>query len=257
MNIISYIFESKEWTAIFFTFMRLSGLFMLMPGIGELYVFVRARLMLVLSLSFFFGIEYANDPLLNHHDISIITNILVELLNGVIAGAIMRILFNLLDVIGSVIDLQIGFSQTLFFNTAIHQSTSLTSMLLSHVGVLLFFVTQFYQVIIKGIAASFKIMPIGTFALNFYDYGNLLFFISSAFTLGLSIAAPFLFVGLIFFLSIGIMSRLMPQIQLLFIMTPMQIILGLWLLAILITSVISRFFQEIYTKTVAFWAIEF
>ena len=50
-------------------------------------------------------------------------------------------------------------------------------------------------------------------------------------------SAPFLAFGLIFYLGIGILARLMPQVQIFFVAMPANIAIGLILLALLMSSI--------------------
>ena len=67
--------------------------------------------------------------------------------------------------------------------------------------------------------------------------------VSSAFRIGLQLAAPFLVFGLIFYVGIGILSRLMPQIQIFFIAMPANIMLGFFLLLFLVGAMMTWFLQ--------------
>jgi flagellar biosynthetic protein FliR len=63
--------------------------------------------------------------------------------------------------------------------------------------------------------------------------------------IGLQLAAPLVVMGLIFNLGVGILARLMPQIQIFFIAVPLQI--GFGFLALMMAgSVMIRIFLESY-----------
>ena len=57
--------------------------------------------------------------------------------------------------------------------------------------------------------------------------------VATAFRIGIQLSAPFLVFGLLFNLGLGILSRLIPQMQVFFIGLPLSIILGLLLLVVL------------------------
>ncbi len=50
--------------------------------------------------------------------------------------------------------------------------------------------------------------------------------IASSFKIGIQLSAPFLVFGLLFNLGLGVLSRLMPQMQVFFIGLPLSILLG-------------------------------
>jgi flagellar biosynthetic protein FliR len=72
--------------------------------------------------------------------------------------------------------------------------------------------------------------------------------ISKAFLLGFQIASPFITVALIFNLGLGLLSRLMPQMQVFFIAIPLQIVVGMGILMITLPALLGWFitgFEEV------------
>jgi flagellar biosynthetic protein FliR len=66
----------------------------------------------------------------------------------------------------------------------------------------------------------------------------------------MKIAAPFVVAGLVLYLGIGLLSRLMPQVQIFFAAMPLQIMKGLWLLMISLPVIIAYFtgqFADLFT----------
>ena len=54
--------------------------------------------------------------------------------------------------------------------------------------------------------------------------------IAIAFKIGIQLSAPFLIFGLLFNLGLGVLSRLMPQMQVFFVGMPLSILIGLLIL---------------------------
>ncbi len=65
--------------------------------------------------------------------------------------------------------------------------------------------------------------------------------VTSAFRIGVQLAAPFLAFGLLFNLGLGILSRLMPQMQVFFVGLPLSILLGLLLLLLVLGAMMGTF----------------
>ena len=65
--------------------------------------------------------------------------------------------------------------------------------------------------------------------------------ISGAFRIGLQMSAPFIVFGLIFYLGIGVLARLIPQIQIFFIAMPANIFLSLILFMLLLSSMMMAY----------------
>jgi flagellar biosynthetic protein FliR len=65
--------------------------------------------------------------------------------------------------------------------------------------------------------------------------------VSAAFVLGFQLAAPFLVFGFALYAALGILARLMPQLQVFFIAMPINILFGFVLMALLLGSMMTLF----------------
>jgi flagellar biosynthetic protein FliR len=65
--------------------------------------------------------------------------------------------------------------------------------------------------------------------------------VSGAFALGLQLAAPFLVFGLIIYAALGVLSRLMPQLQVFFLAMPVNILSGFVILMLVIGVMMTKF----------------
>ncbi len=74
--------------------------------------------------------------------------------------------------------------------------------------------------------------------------------VSGAFRIGIQMAAPFIAYGLVFYVSLGILARLMPQFQVFFIALPLQIMIGLSVLAVVLPA-LMMWFLNYYEATVS------
>ena len=64
---------------------------------------------------------------------------------------------------------------------------------------------------------------------------------AAAFRLGLQLAAPFLVFGLVFNMGLGVLARLMPQMQVYFVGVPLSIFAGFLIFALVITAMMGTF----------------
>src|SRR5205085_8796871 len=72
--------------------------------------------------------------------------------------------------------------------------------------------------------------------------------IAGAFKVGIQLSAPFLVFGLLFNLGLGVLSRLMPQMQVFFVGMPLSILVGLLILFLVIGAIMTTFLS--YTENV-------
>jgi len=71
--------------------------------------------------------------------------------------------------------------------------------------------------------------------------------IGGAFKIGIQLSAPFLVFGLLFNLGLGVLSRLMPQMQVFFVGMPLSILVGFLILLLVIGAMMTVFLGSVET----------
>jgi flagellar biosynthetic protein FliR len=226
-------------------FARIGSALMLLPGFGEVYVLQRYRLLLAMVLS---GLL---TPVLAPHLPGIpatpgqlFTLLFAEIVIGVFLGTVARLLLLALETGGNVISLQLGLSSAQVFNPLIAAQSTLPGTMLMALGVMLVFATDTHDLMLKALVDSYNVFPAGVMP----AWGDMSDAIArtaaSSFALGLELAAPFLVVGTVFFAALGILSRLVPQLQIFFVAMPMQIIGGLAIFALTLPAILNWFMEN-------------
>jgi flagellar biosynthetic protein FliR len=219
-------------------FARLGAFVMLIPGIGETFVPARARLgfafLFALLLSPVVG---ASAPAVPDAVSDAAGMIVKEVLIGLMMGAVLRLFMTSLSTAGEIVSIQttLSFAQTAN-PTEAQPSTSLGTFL-GLLGLLLVMTTGLHHLFIAAIVKSYSIFPF-TRALPVADAGQLAIqTVSRSFSLGLQLSAPVMVFSLVFTVATGLVARVMPQFQVFFVATPLQVLLGLSVFALSIGSI--------------------
>jgi flagellar biosynthetic protein FliR len=69
--------------------------------------------------------------------------------------------------------------------------------------------------------------------------------VAGAFRVGVQLSAPFLVFGLLFNLGLGLLSRLMPQMQVFFVGMPLSIMLGLLILVLALATMMGTYLDSV------------
>ena len=69
--------------------------------------------------------------------------------------------------------------------------------------------------------------------------------VATAFRIGIQLSAPFLIFGLLFNLGLGVLSRLMPQMQVFFVGVPLSILVGLLILMLVLGAMMATFLGSV------------
>lgn len=233
---------STEAFGVFLVFSRLGAALSLLPGFSESYVPVRFRLILAGLITFVLA------PVLMPHlppTPTTVSRLLLlegeEIGIGLFIGVVTRTSFNALETAGTIIGMQSGLSAAVAFNPATASQGALTASFLAAVALVVIFVTDLHHLMLRAIVDSYSLFPPGA-PVPIGDFADVLTrLVSSSFSLGVRIAAPFIVFGVIFFLGLGILARLMPQMQVFFVSQPAQILLGLFIFGATLVAAVSVF----------------
>lgn len=218
--------------AFLIIFTRLAGTVMLMPGFGEAFAPARVRLMFAILLTIVAAPMI--EPLVPPEPKSLIGLFVLlggELLVGVYIGLLSRIMLLTLDTAGRFISTSVGMANAQIFNPSIANQASIPGLLLTTMGIMVLFATNLHHTLILAVIDSYTLFPIG----NPMPSGDTALVISrmvaDSFTLALQLSAPFIVLSLVFFMALGILARLMPQLQIFFVGLPIQLAGGMFLFA--------------------------
>jgi flagellar biosynthetic protein FliR len=224
-------------------FARIGAMVMLLPGLGESNIPVRIKLAIALLLTLII-LPLHRDAY--HVDMNTLSPLLVmmvyEIIIGIILGATARVTLSALQVAGAVIAQQLG----LGFATSVDPTTQgqqgvIIGNFLTILGVTLLFATDSHHLVIAALNDSYKIfapgevMPSGDVAALATQA------FAAAFKIGMQLSAPFLVFGLVFNIGLGVMARLMPQMQVYFVGVPLSILAGFLIFALVLVAMMGTF----------------
>jgi len=228
--------------AFILTFARVGTMMMMLPGIGESNIPSRVRLTVALVLT---GLITPLHRSAYAVDLNTLAPVMVVLVEEIIVGAVLgmtaRLAISALQIAGSIIAQQLG----LGFVTAIDPTQDQQGMILGNfltlLGIALIFATDLHHLVIIAINDSYTIFRPGEMPLSGDVAQHITHVVATAFRIGVQLSAPFLAFGLLFNLGLGVLSRLMPQMQVFFIGIPVTILVGLMLLVLVLGAMMGLF----------------
>lgn len=232
-----YATAQQVWVGAL-VFFRVGALIMLIPGIGEGYVPVRLRLSLALVLAFCIAPMAAPSLPPIPADVSGVAGYVIrETLIGLMIGGLLRLFLGSLTTTGELISLQttLAFAQTT--NPLQAAPATTISTFLTVMGVTLVFDTDLHRMFLSAIAHSYTLLP-PLKSVPLGDAGTLAIrTVGGTFALGVQMAAPVIVFSLVFNLATGLIGRVMPQFQIFFAATPLNLLLGLSIFALSLGSI--------------------
>lgn len=232
-------------------FARLGTAVMIMPGLGD--SFVSARVRLLFALGFAAVISTAIKPLLPEMAIGSMMFLWImvrEMVIGFFIGSVARIFMTALDTGGMFVSMQTGLGNAMVFNPQMAGQGSIIGAFLSVTGAVLLFATNMHHILIYAIVDSYKTFPAdGVLPLAGGMAQAITKAVMQSFAIGFYMAVPFMMVSLLLYISMGVLGRLMPQIQVFILALPLQILLG-FLTLFVVTSAMLLFWLGQYESAI-------
>ncbi|WP_282607992.1 flagellar biosynthetic protein FliR [Pelagibius sp. Alg239-R121] len=226
-------FLSTELFVVLFIFVRVGAAMLLLPGFSEPYVAPRARLMLALFLSVIIAPvvrEYV--PPQPESALVLVVLIIGEVIIGFFLGTVTRLFIAVMATAGMIIAFMTSMANALVNDPSSQQQGSIVASFLTTIAVLLIFQLDLHHAMLMAVADSYALFKPGE-ALQLGDFSEMITrVVSKTFLLAFQLAAPFITVGIVFYLGLGILGRLMPQVQIFFVAMPMQVAVGFIILFI-------------------------
>ncbi|TYC48591.1 flagellar type III secretion system protein FliR [Rhodobacterales bacterium] len=233
--------------AFMLMFARLGTMIMLMPALGESSIPTRFRLTIALALTLVLypvgSPQYPDD--LTGNTVRLLTLFAGELAIGFGIGLCARLITSVLQIAGMIIANQSGLAFALGTDIANQgQQGALFGNFLSILGITLVFATDSHYLVIAALYDSFEIFPPGLVppVADFSQNGTET--VAHVFSIAVRMSAPFIVVGLVFYFGLGLLNKLMPQMQIFFIAMPVNIAIGFFMLMVLLTTLMTFYLEH-------------
>ena len=232
--------------AYMLVFARVGAMLMLLPGLGELMISTRFRLTTALVLA---AIMLPLHRDAYHVDLHALGPVLLllgeELLIGIMLGVTARLTVGALQITGSVVAQQLG----LGFVTAVDPTQGEQGVLIGNfltiLGIALLFATNLHYLVIAALDDSYSLFSPGEIPFTGDMAALMTRTLAGAFKVGIQLSAPFLVFGLLFNLGLGLLSRLMPQMQVFFVGMPLSILAGFLILFLVLAAMMGTYLDSV------------
>ncbi len=227
---------------VFVLFCRIGGSLMLAPGFSSARLPVRARLFIALALTLSLAPALTARQKIAFSDFGVLVgDIFSELFLGAVIGLLGRLYFLALETMMMAASMQIGISNALGAPINENEPLPPVATLISTAATVLIFVTGLHWELIRGLVASYAIMPVGFLLRPEAALHAVVDDLSTTFTVGLRISSPFIVYAVVVNLAIGLVNRLTPQIPVYFISGPFVIAGGVILFYFVSGAMVAAF----------------
>ena len=217
-------------------FCRISGALMLMPAFSDGVVPAKIRLTFALFLSVVVTPTLSQEiPPLPPHLAETLVLLGHELFVGIFIATCARVLFLSLEIMGTIFSQQTGLGNATLFNPFLNIQSSAMGQYLTLLGTVFIMITDLHHLMMAGLVKSYEVFPITP---SLFDSGHVLTtlvdMITRSFSVALRMSAPIFILVTVFYVALGALNRLMPQMMIFFVAQPAQLLLGFFILALTI-----------------------
>lgn len=234
---------------------RVGSVVMLMPGLGAEYVLPQARLFLALTVSFLvLPMATPMLPPLPSSAVGLFIAVASEATIGIFIGFMLQILLVSVHSAATTISFVSGFANSMVFDPISAEQSAIIVGFLGNIAVMTLFASGLHHLILLAAADSYTLFVPGQ-PLLFGDFSTVaLQTLDRAFLVGVQLAAPFLVASVVFQVGLGIIARLMPQMNAFFVGLPAQLLLGLALFMVAIPPMTIAFLSFFRDGIIGFMA---
>jgi flagellar biosynthetic protein FliR len=178
---------------------------------------------------------------------ALVAAVVSQVVVGIIVGFVAYLVFMGVQFAGEIIDMQIGFAVANVISPQTQQQVTVIGELEMTLASLVFLISNSHLLMLQGIGGSFHLLPLPYINLDPSVAGNVVVFLEQAFLIVFQIAAPAAVALFIVNVALGLMARVAPQMNVFVVGFPLQIGVGLFMLAVsvpVLVAVMPQLFSD-------------
>ncbi|MEO1273817.1 MAG: flagellar biosynthetic protein FliR [Pseudomonadota bacterium] len=221
-------------------FARVGAALAVLPGLGERGIPLRIRLGVALAIAWLLTpIMVAFADAVPQRPMALLLLIIAEAAAGLLIGLSFRLLVWALQIAGTIASQSISISH-IFGNPLAGEAEPSLATFLSMGGIALMLAAGLHVDVVAALASLYVVLPFGLGIAGpaAADWSSTR--IGEAFSLGLSLAAPFVLAGFAYNLTLGALSRAMPQLLVALVGVPLLVGLGFAILWLSLPEMMAR-----------------
>jgi flagellar biosynthetic protein FliR len=229
---------------LLFAACRMFGVIFMNPVFGRQTLPTVAKIGLALCVAMFAAQDLAGTDLTEYTGIDMMVSLIKEFAVGFTLGFVMTMFFGVFHIGGQIIDFQMGLAMATMFDPTSNSQITITGNLMTIFYTILFFVTNSHLNLLAIAVHSYRVAPLGLEALS----GDIGIYIAELFAYiliyAVQLALPWIVTIMVVEVAVGIMMKVVPNINVFVVNIQMKVVCGLIILVTII-PVLVRFMTQI------------
>jgi len=208
--------------------MRVAFILFMMPllGASNVPVIVKAGLTLTVSLTLL-PVVQIHPSLFPSEPFQFVFFMIVECLIGFILGLTVKMLFAAIQLAGEFVGFQMGLAMAQVVDPQSGVGATLIAQFYYFLALLIFLSVNGHHWFFKALVQSFRLLPPGEIYLREGLFGYVVSLSTKMFVLGIKISAPVMAILILAEVAMGLVAKMVPQINILITSFPITIGLGM------------------------------
>jgi flagellar biosynthesis protein FliR len=223
----------SNFIIVLLIFLRIISAFIAAPVFGHNSVPVLIKV--VLSFIIAYIIFLVNKQPLPDVQITLwwlAVNAFAEIISGLIIGFSLNFVFYGISFAGSLIGFDMGLSIAQVFNPIEETDRNIIGEILYLSSILIFILLNGHHFLVRALDYSFTVIPLGKNIISSGLNDLIIKYSAGVFIIAVKIAAPVIITFLLIHIGEGIVSKVIPQMQIFFVAQPLKIGLGFFLIIV-------------------------
>lgn len=228
------------FSALFLVFLRVGAFFIALQVLflNGLPNVVKIFIPMIIAFFIVSSIDYSNVEGISN-GLLFMQMCAFEVITGLVLGYLTNLVFICGRIAGQFMDVQIGLSMMTLFDPSTQSNSTLIERLLQMLTIIVFFLIDGHLILIKALMDSFNVVHIGSFVLGSGSAMYALNAFIQFFQISLRIAIPVVFVLIITDIVLGLVSRTVPQLNVMILGLPIKILLGMFVFMLTLPEIIN------------------
>ena len=229
-------FDMNQYLIFLLASCRTAGVIFFNPIFGRNSVPASMKVGLSLAIAMFAVFELGTTQVINYSALEFIAAMLQGFVIGIVIGFIMTLFLSVFQLGGEVMDMQMGLSMASMYDPATRANISVTGNLLTSMYVLIFFISNAHLALFTVVIQSFQVIPLGVGQISnqvAVYFIELMYYI---FLYAVQLSLPIIVTEIIAEFAVGILMRLVPNINVFVINIQIKVIIGLIIILTIIPA---------------------
>jgi flagellar biosynthetic protein FliR len=243
------------FTAFWLMFSKWAAALVQLPHFDEASVPMKVKVLFALFISIAFSkilmpTVLADLAFVGHDNFFVL--LMFYTITGLILGYFVKSIMFVFQTAGSLITQQIGFSMVSYFDPSAGQQIGPFEKLIKWTLLVMIISTAVLNPMLKGLIDSFHFLSFRNFVQTEIDYTMAFDFIKGLILSALILASPLIFMNVLVSCLLGVVARIVPQMNIIMV----SFVINIGLVLVLFTIITNEFFAtafQMYVQKLGIW----